>query len=215
MIVGNHSGGVAIDAAMVVASCFFELDPPRLAQGMADKFIAKLPGASHIAARCGQFPGLPEHAERFLRDGRLLMVFPEGARGTAKLARDAHTLVSFGSGFVRLALRSGAPIVPCAFLGGGDAMPTIANFRGLGKLLGVPYIPITRYLIPLPRPTTFQILYGAPIQLEGSGNEDDETIARHVATVRDRIADLLAQGERLRAGEITEDELELENEVTR
>lgn len=27
MLIGNHSGGVAIDGAMVIAACFFELDP--------------------------------------------------------------------------------------------------------------------------------------------------------------------------------------------
>ena len=43
MLVGNHSGGVAIDAAMVVMSCLLEMDPPRLAQGMAEKFINRLP----------------------------------------------------------------------------------------------------------------------------------------------------------------------------
>src|SRR5438132_14402842 len=29
MLVGNHSGGIALDAAMVIASCFLEMDPPR------------------------------------------------------------------------------------------------------------------------------------------------------------------------------------------
>ena len=85
MLVGNHSGGIALDAAMVVASCFFELEPPRLAQGMAEKFINRLPFASTWAARCGHLTGLPEHAQRLLESDRLLMVFPEGARGTAKL----------------------------------------------------------------------------------------------------------------------------------
>src|SRR5215469_13095460 len=28
MLVGNHSGGIAIDAAMVVVSCLLEMDPP-------------------------------------------------------------------------------------------------------------------------------------------------------------------------------------------
>ncbi len=214
MIVGNHSGGVAIDAAMVLASCFFELAPPRLAQGMADKFLGKLPGASQVSTRVGQFAGLPEHAERFLRDERLLMVFPEGTRGTRKLAKDAHTLVRFGTGFVRLALKTGAPIVPCAFLGGGEAIPTVANFSALGKLLGVPYFPVTPYGLPIPRRATFQLIYGEPITLRGTGNEDDETIAGHVAAVRDRIGDLLAQGERLRAGEIGADDLVLSGGTT-
>src|SRR5512147_2596049 len=43
MLVGNHSGGVALDGAMVIASSFFEKEPPRLAQGMAEKFMASAP----------------------------------------------------------------------------------------------------------------------------------------------------------------------------
>ncbi|HJK92953.1 MAG TPA: lysophospholipid acyltransferase family protein [Polyangiaceae bacterium LLY-WYZ-15_(1-7)] len=209
MLVGNHSGGVAIDGAMILATCFFRLDPPRLAQGMADKFISKIPGASQVSARVGQFTGLPEHAERLLRDDRLLMVFPEGARGTAKLAHEADSLVRFGTGFVRLALKTGAPIVPTAFLGGGDALPTIANLRGLGKLLGMPYVPVPRYLLPVPRPTTFQLLFGAPMRLEGTGDEDDATIAGQVHRVRERIAWLIEQGRALRDGYLPADELEL------
>src|SRR5262245_12720674 len=45
MLVCNHSGGYAIDAGMLVATCFFAMDPPRLAHGMAEKFIGKLPFA--------------------------------------------------------------------------------------------------------------------------------------------------------------------------
>ena len=55
------------------------------------------------------------------------MVFPEGARGTAKLYKERYSLVHFGTGFVRLALKTKTPIVPFGFLGGGEAMPTIAN----------------------------------------------------------------------------------------
>jgi 1-acyl-sn-glycerol-3-phosphate acyltransferase len=83
MLVGNHSGGVAIDGMMVIASQFFEMEPPRLAQGMAEKFLNQMPFASQITSRLGHLTGLPEHAERLLADERMLMVFPEGARGTA------------------------------------------------------------------------------------------------------------------------------------
>ena len=54
-----------------------------MAHAMADKFINRLPIASTWSNRTGQFTGLPEHAERLLADERMLMVFPEGARGTA------------------------------------------------------------------------------------------------------------------------------------
>lgn len=209
MLVSNHSGGVALDALMMLASCFYELEPPRLAQGMAEKFINRVPGASQMASRLGQFTGLPEHAERLLRDERLLMVFPEGARGTAKLARDADTLVRFGTGFMRLALQTGAPIVPTAFIGGGEAIPTVMNLYKLGRLFGVPYIPVTPYIVPLPKPTRVQLIYSEPMRFEGDGSEADAVILGYVDEVRARIAWLIEQGRALRNGEMTPDELEL------
>lgn len=209
MIVGNHSGGVAIDAFMVLASCFFEKDPPRLAQGMVEKFVQNVPGAAQVASRIGQFAGLPEHAKRLLEEERLLMVFPEGARGTAKLAHEADSLVRFGSGFMRLAMETGAPVIPLAFVGGGEAMPTVANLYALGKLFGVPYIPITRYLLPVPRRTTFQLLYGAPMYFGDEDSDSDEAVQDNVEKVRTRIAGLIEQGRKLREGRLSRDDLEL------
>jgi hypothetical protein len=77
MLVGNHSGGIALDALIVVTAMFLEKEPPRLAQGMADKFLARTPFASRILSRLGHLTGLPEHVARMLRDERLLLVFPE------------------------------------------------------------------------------------------------------------------------------------------
>ena len=194
MLVGNHSGGIALDAAMVIASCFFELDPPRLAQGMAEKFINRLPIASVWASRCGQFTGIPEIAQRLLESDRLVLVFPEGARGTAKLYAERNSLVEFGSGFMRLALRTKSPIVPFAFLGGGDAIPTVSNLYKLGKLLGVPYLPITPWILPLPRPAKLSVHYGEPMHFEGTGSEDDDAIRGYVEQVKARIGGLIEKG---------------------
>jgi 1-acyl-sn-glycerol-3-phosphate acyltransferase len=201
MLVGNHSGGIALDAAMVVASMFLEMDPPRLAQGMAEKFIARVPFASKWTHRCGHFTGLPEHAVKLLEDDRLLMVFPEGAQGTAKLYGERHSLVRFGTGFMRLALQTRAPIVPFAFVGGGEAIPTIYNSEWLGKLFGAPYVPITPYFATVPLPVKLQIVYSEPILFEGAGDEDDEVIATHVDRVKDRIHELIERGRRLRRGQ--------------
>jgi 1-acyl-sn-glycerol-3-phosphate acyltransferase len=209
MLVGNHSGGWAIDAVMVIASTFFELEPPRLAQGMAEKFIQRMPFLAWFSSRIGQFTGLPEHCVRLLEDERLLMVFPEGARGTAKLYRDRDSLVGFGTGFVRLALQTRTPIVPFAFVGGGEAIPTVANLYKVGELIGIPYVPVTPYGVALPLPVTLQILYGSPIVLEGDPNDPDELIAHHVDAVKQRIADLIGQGRDLREGRITAEELRL------
>lgn len=194
MLIGNHSGGVAVDGAMVLASMLLEMDPPRLAQGMVEKFLNKIPFASQWSNRLGQFTGLPEHAIRLLEDERLLMVFPEGARGTAKLFRQRYSLVQFGTGFMRLALKTKTPIIPFGFLGGGDAIPTISNAYSLGKLLGVPYVPVTPYLLALPLPVKLEIEYTEPMMFDGTGNEDDDVIHGYVEQVKARIASVLAVG---------------------
>jgi 1-acyl-sn-glycerol-3-phosphate acyltransferase len=211
MLVGNHSGGWALDATMVIASAFFELDPPRLAQGMAEKFIQRMPFLAWFTSRIGQFTGLPENAVRLLEDERLLMVFPEGARGTAKLYKDRDSLVGFGTGFVRLALRTRTPIVPFAFVGGGEAVPTIANLYKLGHIFGVPYVPVTPWGVAVPLPVTLQLLYGAPIMLEGDPDDTDDVIIRHVERIKRRITDLIAQARQVRDGKRKESDLVLDD----
>jgi len=193
MVVGNHSGGWALDALMVLASLFYEVEPPRLGHGMAEKFINRLPFASNLSSAAGQLTGLPEHAERLLGDDRVLMVFPEGARGTAKLYWERNSLVKFGTGFVRLAMQTRSPIVPFGFAGGGEAIPSIFNLYKLGRLLGVPYIPVTPWGVALPRPgVRLHLEYGAPMVFEGTGEEDDEVIDLKVAQVVERIRQLIA-----------------------
>lgn len=209
VLVGNHSGGVAIDGAMVMGSMLLDAEPPRLPHAMLDKFIHQFPGASQFMSRTGQFTGNPDQAKRLLEAGRLILAFPEGARGTAKLAKDSDSLVEFGTGFMRLALETDSPIVPFGFVGGGEALPTIANLRRLGRLLGVPYVPITKWIFLIPKPTRFQLLYGKPMRFEGSGHERDEVINAMVDQVKERIRDLISQGRALREQAISEEDLVL------
>ena len=80
--------------------------------------------------------------------------------------------------------------------GGGDAVPTIFNAYGLGRLLGAPYIPITPYLLPVPLPVPLSVHYGAPLRFEGTGSEDDEVITRYVDQVKYSITALIEEGRR-------------------
>lgn len=194
MLVGNHSGGVALDGMMTIAATFLEMEPPRLAQGMAEYFLNKTPIMSQWTSRMGHLTGLPEHAVRLLEDDRLLMVFPEGARGTAKLYKDRNSLVRFGTGFMRIAMQAKAPIVPFAFVGGGDAIPTVHNSEFLGRLSGAPYVPITPWALPLPRPTDCQLYFGQPRLFEGSGSEADDVIGANVDVVKRQIRALIDFG---------------------
>ena len=194
MVIGNHSGGIPVDASMVMASLFLDMEPPRHTHGMVEKFAQKWPIVSQIFSRMGQLAGLPEHAVQLLEAERILLVFPEGARGTGKLYQDRYRLVRFGSGFMRLALETKTPIVPFAFVGGEEALPTIVHSRLLAQLTGAPYWPLPPWIVPWPMRVSCRIHYGEPMTFEGDGTESDEVIEAFVQQVRDRITELMREG---------------------
>jgi 1-acyl-sn-glycerol-3-phosphate acyltransferase len=194
MLIGNHSGSLPVDGGMVIASLFYDLDPPRHTHGMVEKFAQYWPFVSAWFSRVGQLPGLPDHAKRLLRDGRILMVFPEGARGTGKLYKDRYQLVRFGSGFMRIALATNAPIVPFAFIGGEEALPAIYHARLLARLTGAPYWPVPPYLVPIPRPVPCQLYYSPPMRFVGDGSESDDVIEGYIDQVKARITAIIEHG---------------------
>lgn len=200
MIVGNHSGGWALDGLMTATALFLDKEPPRLGQGMAERFMGRIPLLALYTQRTGNFTGLPENAIHLLESDRLLMVYPEGAKGTEKLYHQRNTLVDFGTGFLRMALRTNTPVIPTAFVGGGDAIPTVVNLYALAKRVGVPYIPVTPWGLALPRPTTLQIYFGEPMRFDGKGNEEDVVIHRWVEEVKARIRSMIDRGLRDRPG---------------
>jgi 1-acyl-sn-glycerol-3-phosphate acyltransferase len=203
LLIGNHSGGIPVDAGMVLASLVLELDPPRLGHAMVEKFANSLPFLSQYYSRFGQFTGLPEHASRFLREGRLVVVFPEGVRGIGKYYSQRYQLERFGTGFMRIALVGKAPIIPFAFVGGEESYPVTFKLEGLGKLLGAPFIPIPRHLVPVPLPVMCHLVYGEPMWFDGTGDEADEVIVEYVRQVQARIAALIEQGRALRRASMT------------
>ncbi|MBV69876.1 MAG: acyltransferase [Myxococcales bacterium] len=194
MLIGNHSGSLPADGGMVMASLFFDLNPPRYIHGMVEKFAQTIPFLSSWFSRIGQFTGLPEHAVRMLKDERLLMAFPEGVRGIGKLYKDKYKLVRFGTGFMRIALKTQTPIVPFAYVGGEEAFPAMFHAKSLAKLVGVPYWPVPPYLLPVPLPIRCRIHYGEPMFFEGDGTESDVVIDGYVKDVRSRIAELITEG---------------------
>lgn len=198
LVIGNHSGSLPVDGGMVLASLFFEREPPLFVHGMVEKFAQHWPFVSQMFNRIGQFPGLPEHAIRLLEDDRALMVFPEGARGTGKLYKDRYKLVRFGTGFMRIALQTKSPILPFAFIGGEEALPAVYHSKTLAKVFRAPYWPVPPYLIPWPIPVQCQIHYGEPMVFEGTGSESDEVIEGYVEQLKARIAELINQGRRMR-----------------
>src|SRR3954464_3679345 len=141
MLVSNHSGQLPLDAAMIALSLLVEAEPPRLARAMVEKWAPTLPFVAPFFARIGQVVGTPENCRRLLAAGETIMVFPEGVRGLNKTFDKKYQLQEFGTGFMRLALETGTPIVPVGVVGAEEQAPAFFDFRAGAQLLGLPRRP--------------------------------------------------------------------------
>jgi 1-acyl-sn-glycerol-3-phosphate acyltransferase len=206
LVIANHAGQLPFDGMMLQTALLLEAEPPRIARAMGEYWIPQLPLVSFAAARVGALVGTPHNCAQMLHHGECVAVFPEGVRGMNKVYRDRYQLQRFGTGFMRLALETRAPIVPVAIVGSEDQQPGFANLAGLGRLLGMPAFPITLgfpWLGPLgllPMPVKYRIYFGEPISFDGDPDEEDAAIQERVDVVKQEITAMLARGVAERSG---------------
>jgi 1-acyl-sn-glycerol-3-phosphate acyltransferase len=207
LLIANHAGNTfAYDAAMLSMAMFLECEPPRLARGMAEYYLPTLPFFNIAMQRMGSVVGTPQNCVTLLENEEAVMVFPEGQRGFIKPYREAYQLQEFGLGFMRMALESGAPIVPVGIVGAEEQSPGIARMESIAQRIGAPALPLTATfplfgpLGFLPLPVKFRIRFGEPLRFEGDSNDDNTRIAERVETVKERIRSLVAEGLEARDG---------------
>ena len=200
LLISNHAGQVALDAAMIGCATFFEAEPPRIIRGMGEYWLPTVPWISEIMVRTGSVVGTRKNAIELLRNEEAVIAFPEGVRGMNKLIWERYQLQDFGYGFMRLALETHCPIVPIAVVGSEEQAPAIANLMPLARLLRMPAFPITLtwpwlgLAGMLPLPVKYRVAFGEPMYFEGNPSDEDEVIAEKVEEVKARIAAMLAEG---------------------
>ncbi|HEV2724432.1 MAG TPA: lysophospholipid acyltransferase family protein, partial [Thermoleophilaceae bacterium] len=136
----------------------------------------ELPYVSVAIRKLGGVVASPHNASRLLEQDRLLAVFPEGVKGAGKPFSERYRLQRFGrGGFVEVALRTGAPIVPVAVVGSEEIYPKLGEAPLLARLLGAPYFPLTPifpWLGPIgmvPLPSKWRIEFCEPIETAAYG----------------------------------------------
>jgi 1-acyl-sn-glycerol-3-phosphate acyltransferase len=200
ILVSNHSGQLPFDGLVIGSACFLEPPQPRLVRAMVEFFVPTVPFASYLFSRWGQITGTPENCRRLLSAEEAVLVFPEGARGISKPFNKRYQLADFGKGFLRLALETGAPIVPVAVIGAEEQAPAV-NVKPLAKLLGMPSFPVVPYppfIAPLPLPVKYRLYFGEALRFTGDPDDDDEVLDDKVKTVKNRIQSMIHLGLRER-----------------
>jgi len=183
----NHAGSLPWDA-LVVRHAVRRERPGRELRPLLDDAACDRPVVGQALLRLGAVRASPEAAQALLSAGTAVAVFPEGSAVEGRPWHDRYRLGRFGRGFVRVALRAGAPIVPCAIVGSEETAPPIARTGWLAELLRLPFLATEPALrLPaagmLPLPARWSLTFGAPIDLGGAGPEraDDPVLASQVA----------------------------------
>ncbi|HEX5740476.1 MAG TPA: lysophospholipid acyltransferase family protein [Pilimelia sp.] len=195
LVVANHAGTVALDGLML-AVAVHDVHPARHLRLLGADLVFTTPVLSNLARKFGTSVACQADAERLLRGGELVGVFPEGFKGVGKGYAERYRLQRFGrGGFVSAALRTGQPIAPVAIVGAEEAYPMLADIKPLARLLGLPYFPVTPTfpalgpLGLLPLPSKWLIEFCPPIETaDRMGQADDPMVVFDLADqVRDTI----------------------------
>jgi len=195
ILVSNHSGVVPWDAAMLKCALAFDHPEKRVLRPLAENLLFHYPFLGTWLNRFGAVRACQENAEALLARGEAVAVFPEGIKGIGKSFRKRYRLQRFGrGGFVKLAMRTGAPVVPVAVVGAEESHPLLWRLVRPAHSSGLPYLPVTPTfpwlgaagLVPLP--SKWIVEFGEPMRLDAMGRADDElTIQRIAEDVRGDI----------------------------
>lgn len=190
LIVGNHSGQLPIDGMLVGYALVSRQKKPRIPRAMIERFFPTVPWLGNMLNGVGAVLGDPVNCARMLANNEAIIVFPEGVRGSGKLYRDRYRLQRFGPGFMHLAMKYNAAIVPVGVVGCEETVPAIANIKPLAKALGIPYAPVA---IPVVLPAKVHLNFGPPMYFD-SEDISEVQIGERVEQVKTEINRLIDKG---------------------
>jgi len=196
LLVGNHSGGVLVpDTGVFFASWYRQrgLDSPLV--GLAFDAAFGLPWFGTLMRKIGEVPASRENAQRALRAGAAVLVYPGGDHEAFRPWSDRNRVDFAGrSGFIQMALREQVPVVPVISHGGHHTTVILTRGEWIGRLLGTDRIRTTTFPValqipwglsvlstpgmPLPAKITMQLCPPMPWSQYGADAADDPAIVQ-------------------------------------
>src|SRR4051812_35235975 len=206
LLVGIHSGAPFVwDAWTVGVQWWRRFGDERPLHGTAHDALMALPGIGSYFRRMGVLPAAPDSIATALAAGHDVMLWPGGEVDSLRpwVKRD-EAILAGRKGFVRLAIRSGVPIVPFSTVGGPDSMPVLATGRRLARVLQLERIArlkmfpiaisapwgVAPALLPeIPLPAKIRTAFQDPVELDTDPEraEDDAYVGDVYEQVRASI----------------------------
>ncbi len=146
LVVGSHNGGLAApDMFMLMYDWFSRYGTDRLAYGLAHPGVWQYFGSiSKLAVQAGAVVAHPKMAMAALQREAAVLVYPGGAEDVFRPYSQRHKIELAGrKGFIKVALRERAPIVPVVSIGAHEGLIVLADIYPLLEQLhdlGVPWL---------------------------------------------------------------------------
>ena len=197
LVVGNHSGGATPpDMPILMTAWWRQRGVEEPVYGLFHSFFLGLPGVRAPLTKFGAIEAGWEAAEAVLRSGGIVVVYPGGDHEAFRPWNKRNEIDFDGrTGFIKLALRTGVPIVPAVTHGVQDSIVVLSRGEGLVRymphlkrwrlkvmpvMVGLPWgVSFGLPTLPLPAKATVQL--GPPIDLaveNGPGAANDEPFVR-------------------------------------
>ncbi|WP_099252080.1 lysophospholipid acyltransferase family protein [Mycobacterium sp. shizuoka-1] len=210
LLVGNHTQMGSAEAFLIPYAVRRQIGVR--VRPLADRQFGQMRGLpGDLLAAYGGVVGAPETATELMRHDETVLVFPGGGREIPKFKGEEYTLRWQGrSGFARIAIANGYPIVPAGLVGGDDVYRSLttrdsawgrfsqamsSRFSGRDDIA----MPLLRGIGPtlIPRPERMYLRFGTPIDTTTPVGIDaagwaEEVKQRTQAALEQILDDLLA-----------------------
>jgi 1-acyl-sn-glycerol-3-phosphate acyltransferase len=191
LLIGIHSGAPLVwDAWTVGVQWWRHFGRTRPLHGTAHDALMAFPLLGSYFRKMGVLPARSKSITAALEAGHDVALWPGGERDSLRHWSQRDEAVLGGrKGFIKLAIRTGVPIVPIATVGGPDAMPVITTGRRLAKMLQLDRVArlkmfpiavqipwgISPALLPeIPLPTKIRTAFQDPIELDHDPERTDD-----------------------------------------
>jgi len=203
VLVANRAGTpLPYEAFMLAVALAADHPSGRRARPLVERWILRLPVAGAALSALGAEPATAARLRRLLAADEAAIVFPESRDAVGRAFDRRYRLARFGhTALLRTAVEAGASIVPVAVVGSEEAQP-VWRFDGPTRALGLPSIPLTPTLLPLP--TKWRLHVGVPLETGGRAGSAKGRDARQIAQLsiqlRERLQGLVSEAVGRRRG---------------
>lgn len=190
IIAPNHSGYAGFDAFCLKSEIDKAVD--RNAKVMTHHFWFLTETTAVPANKVGFVDATTKNGIDLLKKDEMIILFPEGEYGNFKASTKAYKLQEFKRGFVRLAVYTGAPIVPTIVLGAEETHINLKELK-FSRFLRGAVLPLPLNILPLPARWKIKFLKPIYLPYKPEAAKDSELMNELAGDIRERLQSAIRQ----------------------